>query len=190
MKRINVIGTTGSGKSTFSKALSCALNIPYVQLDALFWKPNWQESTDEEFLPKVAKAAAEEHWVMDGNFSRTTDIKWQRADTVVWLDFGYLITFKQLLFRTLSRAISKHELWPGTGNRESFRKSFFHKSSILLWFFQNYRRNRRKYLAVMESEQYSHITFIHLTNPQEAREFIEETQDEFCRQNAARDATV
>ena len=50
--RINVIGTSGSGKSTFSKRIANKLNIPYIELDALFWNANWIESTDEEFFPK------------------------------------------------------------------------------------------------------------------------------------------
>ncbi len=183
MKRINVIGTTGSGKTTFSKELSAALDIPYVQLDELFWKPNWVESTEEEFLPKVASAVSNDAWVLDGNFSRTTDIKWQRADTVIWLDFGYLTTFTQLLGRTLRRAIKKDELWPNTGNKESFRKSFFDKSSILLWFFQNYSRNKKRYENIMQSNEFSHLNFVRLTNRKESREFIKNTHNKLSQQN-------
>ena len=58
--RINVIGTSGSGKSTLSKRIAEKLNIPYVEMDALFWKPNWTESSDEEFFPKVAQATSGE----------------------------------------------------------------------------------------------------------------------------------
>ena len=43
MKRINVVGTSGSGKSTFSQVLANKLNYPYLEMDAMFWKPNWQE---------------------------------------------------------------------------------------------------------------------------------------------------
>lgn len=184
MKRINVIGTTGSGKTTFSKELSAALDIPYVQLDELFWKPNWVESTEEEFLPKVASVVSNDTWVLDGNFSRTTDIKWQRADTVIWLDFSYLTTFTQLLGRTIQRAIRKDELWPNTGNKESFRKSFFHKSSILMWFFKNYRRNKKRYGSIMQSSEFSHLNFVRLTNRKETREFIEHTRNKLSQQDA------
>ena len=56
LKRINVVGTSGSGKSTFSKNIARKLNAPYIQLDELFWNPNWKESSDEDFFPKVEKA--------------------------------------------------------------------------------------------------------------------------------------
>ena len=55
--RINVIGTSGSGKSSFSKRLAEKLDVPYIELDALHWKPNWTKSTDEELItsPSLTK---------------------------------------------------------------------------------------------------------------------------------------
>ena len=50
MKRINVVGTSASGKSTFSKALAQKLGLSYIELDDLFWLDDWVESTDELFL--------------------------------------------------------------------------------------------------------------------------------------------
>ena len=65
MKRINVVGTTGSGKSTFSRALANELGYRYIQLDELFWKPHWQESGDDEFFAKIKQALHTDHWVLD-----------------------------------------------------------------------------------------------------------------------------
>ena len=45
--RINVVGTSGCGKSTVGKRIAERLSVPYIQLDELYWKPNWAESTDE-----------------------------------------------------------------------------------------------------------------------------------------------
>ena len=74
--RINVIRTRGSGKSTLARQLATSLRIPYLEMDQLFWKPNWEEPSDEEFLPKLEKALAAKAWVLDGNYSRTTALKW------------------------------------------------------------------------------------------------------------------
>ena len=78
-RRINVVGCSGAGKSTFSQRLAKLKDIPYVEMDQLFWKPNWQEPSDEEFLPKVKKAVAAETWILDGNYSRTQNTKWPRT---------------------------------------------------------------------------------------------------------------
>ena len=172
MKRINIIGTTGSGKSTLAIALSELLGYPYVQMDQLFWKSNWQETSDEEFFPKLAEALSGEVWILDGNYSRSNKAKWERVDTIIWVDFGYIRTLFQLVNRTISRAISRQELWPGTGNKESFFKTFMSKDSILIWFLRCYHKNRIRYSKLMQSTEYSHLEMIRLKSPNEVRNFI------------------
>lgn len=173
MKKINVIGTTGSGKSTFAKALADRIDCPYIQMDQLFWKPNWVESTDDEFMPKVKDAVSGDAWVLDGNYSRTNDIKWENADAIIWVDFSYFRTLLQLFKRTIMRIITKQELWTGTGNRESFGKSFMSKKSIFVWFYKNYKTNKSRYSELMISPKVTHITFIRLRNPKEVRQFMQ-----------------
>jgi len=171
MNRINVIGTTGSGKSSFSRALACKLKYPYIEMDRVFWKPNWTEPTTEEFLNKLDSQLKSENWVLDGNYSRTNSFKWAKADTVIWLDYSFSRTFYQIVSRSIGRAISRNELWPDTGNRESFSK-LFSSDSIVLWFFKNYWRNKSRYPNLFKSSEFKHIKFIVLHSPKEAEEFI------------------
>ena len=173
MKKINVIGTTGSGKSTFSKALSEKLGYSCIHMDQLFWKPNWEQATDDEFISKVLAAVSGETWVLDGNYSRANQIKWENADMVIWLDYSYLRTFIQLLKRTIARVLTRKELWPQTGNRESFRKSFMSKESIFVWFFKSYKENKLRYVQLMNSPNVEHIKFIRLCSPKEAKAFLD-----------------
>ncbi|MCJ8311446.1 MAG: adenylate kinase [Saccharospirillaceae bacterium] len=172
MKKINVIGTTGSGKSTFSKLLANKIGCPYIQMDQLYWKPNWIEATDDEFIPKVKVAVSGDSWVLDGNYSRTNDIKWENADTIIWVDFSFFRTLLQLFKRTVIRLMSKQELWLGTGNKESFCKSFMSKKSIFVWFFKNYQKNKSRYSELMQSPKVKHVEFIRLRNPKEVKQFI------------------
>ena len=120
--RVNVIGTSGSGKSSFAKQLTGALRIPYLEMDRLYWKPNWQEPKDEAFFSLLEQALSGDAWVLDGNYTRTTHIKWQRADLVIWIDYSLLLTVYRVIKRSILRAWTKQELWPGTGNCESFAR--------------------------------------------------------------------
>lgn len=172
MRKINVIGTTGSGKSTFSTELAERLGYPCIHMDQLFWKPNWTETSDEEFFSKVESVVTGKSWVLDGNYSRTNDIKWKHADTIIWLDYSYARTFCQLFGRTINRAVTKKELWPGTGNKESFGKAFMSKDSIFVWFFHCYKRNRRKYAVLESSLKEGRIKFIRLRSPKDANAFL------------------
>lgn len=169
--KINVVGTSGSGKSTLSKEIAKALDIPYLEMDQIFWKPDWTEPTDDEFFPKLEVALAQDSWVLDGNYSRTTAIKWQDVDIVIWVDFSYARTIFQAVKRALNRVFTQVELWPGTGNRETFKK-LFSKDSIVLWTITNYTKNKQKYQAIIGAEQYSHIKFIRVRSPKEAASLV------------------
>jgi adenylate kinase family enzyme len=172
MKKINIIGTCGSGKSTFSQLLANKINADYIEMDLLFWQPNWQQSNNEQFFKKLNNAVAKDSWVLDGNYSRSQEIKWQSVDTVIWLDYGFFRTFYQVFTRSINRAWYKNELWAGTGNKESFCKTFCHKDSIILWMLTNYHRNKLKYHCLMQSEQMKDKQFIRLKSPQEANDFL------------------
>jgi len=79
IERVNVIGTSGSGKSTFGRQLATRLGVPFVEMDAVYWGPDWTEPSDEAFIPKIKAIADGSHWVLDGNYSRTTAVKWRQV---------------------------------------------------------------------------------------------------------------
>ncbi len=171
MQKINVIGTSGSGKSTFSKKLSTVLSIPYIEMDSIFWGKDWYWPQDVVFFSDLQEALSQEAWVLDGNYSRTTAIKWKDVDTIIWIDFGFARTLFQACSRALKRLITQEELWPGTGNRESLKK-LLSKDSIILWTLKNYKKTRIKYRKMMSEDRYQHIEFIQLTSPRACRAFL------------------
>jgi adenylate kinase family enzyme len=168
---VNVIGTSGSGKTTFGRQLAGFLNIPFIEMDAIFWGPNWQPSEDEDFFPRLTEALQGEHWVLDGNYSRTTDIKMERVEVVIWLDFSFPRTLWQAIVRATGRLFSQEELWPGTGNRESLRM-LFSKDSIVLWTITSYARRRKNIIEMMGDPRYQPIRFHRLRSPAETAGFL------------------
>lgn len=170
--KINVVGSSGSGKSTLAKRLAAELDIPYLEMDQLFWGPNWTESSDEVFFQRLRDVFAQHPaWVLDGNYSRTQSLKWQEVEMVVWVDYSFARTLFQSVKRALTRALSKKELWPNTGNTESWLR-LFTKESIVWWMISNYDRNRTRYLKMMQSEDYAHIRFVQLRSPKEMEDFL------------------
>ncbi|MGP5516510.1 AAA family ATPase [Psychrobacter alimentarius] len=174
MKKINVVGTSGSGKSTFSRMLAKKLDYPYLEMDAMFWRANWQESNDEEFFAKLQQYLSQDTWVLDGNYHRTVDIKWADVDHVIWIDYPFSRTIYQAIKRAFIRSITKTELWDKTGNVETFRKSFFSRDSIIIWTLKTYKRNHIRYMEMLNDPKYNHIEFVRLTSPKMAKKFIDE----------------
>jgi adenylate kinase family enzyme len=169
--RINVIGTSGSGKTTFGRQLAEILEIPFLEMDAIFWGPNWSFPPDEEFFPKLSSILEADKWVLDGNYTRTMGFKWNRVQTVVWLNYSFFRTVYQAITRAASRLLTRKELWPGTGNRENL-KMLFSKDSIILWTLRSYHRHSKRNTRYMEDEEFSHIKFHRIRSPREAKRFL------------------
>ena len=87
-QRVAVHGATGSGKTAFARRLGEILGLTTLELDALFWQPNWLQTPQAEFRDKVEAAlyANPDGWVCDGNYtSALGNLVRSRADTVIWL---------------------------------------------------------------------------------------------------------
>jgi adenylate kinase family enzyme len=100
MKKILVIGSSGAGKSTFSRRLHQATNLPLVHLDRLYWKPNWVETTDKnEWKRAIENAMRGDTWILDGNYSGTLEIRLEKCDTVIFLDLPRILCVYRVLKR-------------------------------------------------------------------------------------------
>jgi adenylate kinase family enzyme len=172
-ERINVVGTSGSGKTTFARKLTELLNLPCYEMDQLFWKSEWQESSEDELFRKVREVTCQPRWVLDGNYTRTIPVKWKQVQLVIWLDPSFVRTVLRVTKRTIYRSLTQQEIWPGTGNRESLRKAFLSKESIIWWAMSTYRNNRKKYSSIVSSPAYSHISFIRLNSQMGVASFLE-----------------
>lgn len=177
LNRINVVGTSGCGKSTFSRKLSEILTIPYLEIDQIYWKKNWGTPTKEEFFGKLTMELEKKTWILDGNYSTAIPVKWKNVETVIWLDYPFYKIFFRGFVRSVIRAITKQELWAGTGNRESF-KALFSKDSIPHWIIKTFRKNRKEYNKIILENKYPNIQFIRLTTKQNTEEFLARVKSE------------
>ncbi|HVG98582.1 MAG TPA: hypothetical protein VNK05_16870 [Chloroflexota bacterium] len=151
VRRVVVLGASGSGKSTFAGALAARLGVPHVELDALHWGPRWTPVAVATLRARVCAATEAGGWVVDGNYSPVRDLTWERADTLVWLDYPLALVLARLLRRTLTRIWRREELW-GTGNREEWGNVFFARDSLLRWSIGQHRRQRRTYPGLLAGE--------------------------------------
>ncbi|HEY9838894.1 MAG: adenylate kinase [Candidatus Sericytochromatia bacterium] len=144
-QRIIVVGPSGSGKSTLATRLGRLLDCQSTDIDDLFWQPNWQGRGDPELREALSAAVAGERWVLAGNYSRTQDISWPRAELVIWLDFSLPRVFARVVRRCLSRSWRREMIC--NGNYESLRMTFFSRESLLLWVLNSHKRMHERYLA-------------------------------------------
>ncbi len=166
LSRVVVVGTTCSGKTTYARELSEALQIPHVELDALYWLPDWVPRPKDEFRELLSEALAGDTWVVDGNYASYRDLIWPRATAVIWLNYGFARVAWRGLRRTVRRAVTKEELF--SGNRETIAQSFFSRESILVWLVRTYGKNKRRYRTVFDERTYPALAMIEFRTPGEA----------------------
>src|SRR4051794_9102256 len=118
--RVSIVGTSGSGKSTFGRTLADRIGAPFVELDSIYHQANWTPLPDDEFQARVRELVDGDSWVVDGNYSSVVlPIVFTRATTVVWLDYARPVVMARVIRRSASRAFVNRELW--NGNREDIR---------------------------------------------------------------------
>ena len=170
MTRVVVIGTSCAGKTAFARSLACALSFPHVELDALFWQPNWTPRPPEEFRKLVAQELSQGYWVTDGNYGVVRDLIWSRATTVIWLNYGFPTVLWRAVTRTLRRVLTREELF--SANRESLRMAFFSRESILWWVLTTFHRRRKQYRVLFDRRTSPQLVYVELRNPSEAKHFL------------------
>lgn len=169
MQRINVVGQSCAGKTTLARRLADTVELPFVELDALFWGPDWQPVPTDVFRARVADALRTDEWVADGGYQVARDIIWDRVDTVVWLDYPIRTVLGRWARRTLSRIRTQEEFWPGTGNRESLR-NVLRRDGLLWWILTSHAGKRRRMAARLAARP--DLAVVRLRSPRHAEAWL------------------
>ncbi len=175
MRRVNIVGVPGAGKSTFASVLSRKTGVPLVALDQLYWLPNWQPRNDTEFRDLLSEATSGSCWIVDGNYRAWRSIFIGQVDTIIWLDYSLPLVLWRVVKRTAKRLLSREIVC--NGNRERFSTQFT-RESVLVQTFKNHFKYHSAYPSYMEEMQGKGVTCVRLTSPQMAARFLDTIDSE------------
>jgi len=172
VRRVSVVGNSGSGKSTIASAIAERLGVPHVELDAIHHQADWEPTPPERLREAVLRRIDSEGWVVDGNYAGVRDLVWSRADTVVWLDPPRALVVWQVLTRTLRRIATRQELW--NGNRERWRYLFTldPQVSAVLWAWMRHEMYRERYERAMADPAWAHLRFVRVRSRRDAARML------------------
>lgn len=158
MKKIIVIGSPGSGKSTFARALHTLTGIPLFHLDMMYWNPDKTIVSRELFLERLSLAMKGDEWIIDGNFSSTMRERIKACDTVFFLDYQTEVCLEGVRAR---RGKPRSDIpWMETEEDAEFTE-----------FIKGFRENRRPAIIELLSE-YEDKRIIVFKEREEADKFL------------------
>ncbi|MDP6822308.1 MAG: adenylate kinase [Dehalococcoidia bacterium] len=168
----------GGGKTTLSRALGEKLDLPVIELDALFHMPGWVERDRDEFreLALDTLAVCEDGWIADGQYMGALGGEViAQADTLIWLDLPFRTSFGRVIMRTIRRCRDKERICGD--NYETWRKAFLSRDSLLLYLlkrrlFRN--KSSKDQREKLIRERGSHLDVIRLKSARALDRFYDE----------------
>ena len=164
MKKVLVLGCAGSGKSTFSELLGQSKGLPVVHLDSLYWKPGWIASTEEEWDQVIEKLIHKEEYILDGNYSRTLEVRLRESDTVFYFDYPrYLCLYRVIKRRILNHGRTRPDM------AENCKEKIDYEFISWVWNFN--KTNRPKIIKKLEEVKEIKQVYI-FRKPRELKNYI------------------
>lgn len=163
MQKVMVIGCPGSGKSTFSRALSQITSLPLTHLDMLYWNADKTTVERSVFIERLAEVLQKDAWIIDGNYGSTMELRMQECDTVFFLDYPADICLQGVKDR---QGKPRPDMpWVETEEDTEF-----------LEYIQNFHKeNRPQVLELLQ--KYSHKTIYVSQNRTEADVFLSKAKN-------------
>lgn len=84
--KIIVIGSPGSGKSTFARKLRDKTHLPLYYLDMIFHNPDRTTVSREKFDQRLSEILETDEWIIDGNYLRTLPPRFEKCTEVFLFD--------------------------------------------------------------------------------------------------------
>jgi GrpB-like predicted nucleotidyltransferase (UPF0157 family)/adenylate kinase family enzyme len=161
--RIMIFGIPGSGKSTFAVKLSQRLGVPLFHLDKYFFIQGWQERDYDEFLNIQRGLVEKAQWIIDGNATKSLEMRFSRSDIVLYFRFHRLLC----LWRIFKRLICKKS--PISDRAEGCSENVHLRLLRYLWGFDDRVKKSIEELR----RNYPSVQFYELHDDKEARDWIE-----------------
>ena len=170
--RILILGRTGSGKTTLARELAGTLGVPHVELDSLFFGPNFTTVPLEVLRERTSAAIAGEQWVTDGNKRAVRDLVWPRADTIIWLDYPITVSLWRLGKRALRRTSTLKAEAAEAGEKGGLAKKLLSGAKGVLTALRSHMGQRREYPILFALPENSHLAVVRLRSPRATQRWL------------------
>lgn len=168
MRRVVLIGPGGSGKTTLDRWLERHFELPFTDLDDVFWRPGWQKSAVADFRSDMDRITAQPLWAVAGNHTSARDLLLPRADTVVWLDLPLITVLQRSARRALRQWRTREPIC--NGNRQTLARIPIGRDALLTYTLRTFHERRRNWPALLAARPHPHIVRLRQQDERSARQ--------------------
>jgi energy-coupling factor transporter ATP-binding protein EcfA2 len=171
-ERILIVGRTGSGKTTLARELAAALGVPHIELDSLYFGPDFSTAPLPLLRERTRAAIRGDRWITDGNKRAVRDLVWPRADTIVWLDYPLRVSVWRLAKRACRRASALKEQSAAPGADSGLPSQLLAAARGVLTALRSHAGQRREYPRMFADPAHRHLAVVRLRSPRATREWM------------------
>lgn len=162
-RRIVIIGLPGSGKSTFAVRLGKALGLAVHHLDKHMFVAGGKKRNKQEFIAVQQEMLDQEGWIIEGCSTSTFEMRFARAETVLYFRPSRLLC----LWRALKRRLAPDPTLCDTA--EGCSKVFTWEMVKYTW---NFDRDKKALIASL-MEKYPHLQMRTFASCKEIEDYLE-----------------
>jgi hypothetical protein len=171
-ERILILGRTGSGKTTLARELAAARGVRHVELDSLYFGPDFSTAPLCLLRDRTSAAIADDRWITDGNKRTVRNLVWPRADTIVWLDYPVYVSLWRLAKRARTRTSVLSAQAAQAGRRSGLPKQMLAAARGVLTALRSHRGQRREYPRLFAQPANQHLAVARLRSPRATRQWM------------------
>lgn len=123
-QKILIVGISGTGKTHLANKLGEITGLPVINLDSIFWKPNWEEEAEDVVEAKISNCIKQDKWIIEGYVEPLAKERVAAADEVIYLDYSGFAAARGGFMRALKHRKTPRPEMPA-GNTDGFGYKFF-----------------------------------------------------------------
>lgn len=142
MKKIHIIGISGTGKTYLSQKISQKLDIKIVDLDNIQFLKKYSKKRTSEDAKKILidKISSKKKWITEGIYTEWINYSLENSDIIIWIDIenNFLLSL-----RIIQRYLKRNK-----------KENILSLLSLLKfqWQYKKTRKNKEKSLFTMHQE--------------------------------------
>ncbi|MBL9049179.1 MAG: hypothetical protein JNK19_03605 [Tabrizicola sp.] len=138
MRKIEIIGGPGAGKTTLATAMGEVLGLAVVHLDDLFWISQDQVTARSECQARLDAVLQREAYIIEGGHDWSFQQRAAACDTLIWLDIPPHIRAMNIVRRRLGKYTARHKHATGIAAFQAAKPVFGHWHYFALDWAETY----------------------------------------------------